>query len=302
MKSTVVTGLAVAVLIGCSAGNSAVAPGVVNEVTFRHARADAGYAKKALVYVSQEAANTISVFALNGQRVGTISMAMNYPQGLFADAHGTLYVANRGASNVLEFKRGASSPFKTLRDGTSQPEDVTVCPDGTVYVANILGASGGAGDVAVYAHRSLRPTRRLSYLGGFFFFLACDAQGNLFGTAVVGTGGTVIEFPKGQQRGAAQLPIFWGGNPAGIAVDAAGNLLVAGQSAGVEEFTETGSPTGLQIATVGLNEITLNPNGTLLLGSTGNGAVSYAFPGGTQDQTYGAGGAPIGAAFDPGTN
>ncbi|MGC2407754.1 MAG: hypothetical protein WA431_15230 [Candidatus Cybelea sp.] len=256
--------------------------------------------RKALVYVSQENDNSISAFQLGGKRIGEITNGVSYPQGLFADASGTLYVANRGASNVLEFKRGSDSPFKVLNDGKKQPEGVTLCPDGTVYVANILGSHGGGGDISVYANGSTHATGTLSYTSGFFFFLACDAQGNLFGTMVLGTTGTVIEFPDAQQNGAKQLPIFWGGNPAGIAIDAAGNLLVANQGEGVEEFTEAGYPTGLQIATTGVNEIVLSPNGKLLLGSTSKGAVQYTFPGGRLNHTYRTShGATVGATFDP---
>lgn len=259
--------------------------------------------RKALVYVSQQNNNSISVFRRDGKRIGAITKGVDYPQGLFAEASGTLYVANRGANNVLEFKRGSYSPFKVLSDGKNQPEDVTLCPDGTVYVANILGSHSGGGGISVYANGSTQATGELTYTGGFFFFLACDAQGNLFGTMVLGTTGTVVEFPDAQQSGAEQLPIFWGGNPAGIAVDAAGNLLVAGQGAGVEEFTEAGYPAGLQIATPGLNEIALSPNGKLLLGSTSKNAVQYTFPAGKLNHTYRTSqGTTFGATFDPGGN
>lgn len=290
---------ALAILAACSGSSSAaIAPGAGNQA---RAHAAAANARKTLAYVSQEAADSISVFRFDGKRAGKITKRVDYPQGIFADAQGTLYVANRGANDVLAFKRGARSPAKVLSDGGEQPEDVTICPDGTVYVANILGASGGAGDIAVYAHGSLHPARRLDYRGGFFFFLTCDAQGNVFSTLVLGTTGTVVEFPGGQQSGATQLPIFFGGNPSGIVADNAGNLLVAGQGDGVEEFTESGTPTGLQINAPGLNQITLSADGTLLLGATANGAVQYTFPDGKLDHTYRSNGTSIGAAFDPGT-
>ena len=279
------------VLAACSAGGTP-------SFTRPAARLLTRSAKKPVVYISLATSNSIAVFQLNGKRIATISTDVNYPQGLFADAHGTLYVANRGSNDVLEFKRGASAPFAILRDGQKQPEGVTVCPSGTVYVTNI------GGDIAVFAHGSGTPTGKLTYDGGgVFFFATCDASGNVFGTLVLGTTGTVAEFPGGRQKGATQLPIFFGGNPAGIQADNAGNLLVAGQGDGVEEFTEDGQPTGLQITTAGLNEIALSPDGTLLLGSSANGALQYSFPGGTLDHTYRThGGNPIGAAFDPGTN
>lgn len=259
-------------------------------------------AKKSLVYVSQAADNSISIFHLDGSRIGKITNGINYPQGLFADAKGTLYVANRGSDVVLEFKRGASSAFRTLTDGQNQPEDVAVCPNGTIYVANILDASSGGGNITVYSHGSRNPTGTLTYGGGEFFFLTCDAKGNVFATLVLGTTGTVVGFPGGQQSGATQLPILFGGNPSGIKADNGGNLLVAGQGEGVEEFTESGSPTGLQIATAGLSDIALSPDGTLLLGASGKGGLQYTFPGGKVDHIYRTPEGSDGVAFDPGTN
>ena len=292
----VAAGLALVIIAACSGGSPAqIVPGVGIQPAAHPP------AKKTLVYVSQQGANSINAFRFDGKRIGTIKKRVDYPQGIFADAQGTLYVANRSASDVLEFKRGAAKPSKVLSDDNEQPEDVTVCPDGTVYVANILGASGGGGDITVYAHGSRNPTRTLEYSGGFFFFLTCDAQGNVFSTLVLGTTGTVVEFPGGQQSGATQLPILFGGNPSGIVADSGGNLLVAGQGDGVEEFTESGTPTGLQISAVGLNQITLSSDGTLLLGATSKGAVQYTFPAGTLDHTYRSSGTSIGVAFDPGT-
>ena len=216
MKSSILKALLPLSLAACSAGGSAaIAPGSTSGsartqiVTQPEVRPPAADFRKPLVYVSQQDHNSIGVFRLDGRRVGQITNKVKYPQGLFADASGTLYVANRGARDVLEFRRGAASPFKVLSDERKEPEGVTVCPDGTVYVANILGSHGGGGNVSVYAHGRTHPTGMLTYSSGFFFFLACDAQGNLFGSMVLGTTGTVIEFPGGQQSGAKQLPISW---------------------------------------------------------------------------------------------
>lgn len=118
---------------------------------------------------------------------------------------------------------------------------------------------------------------------------------------MLGTTGTVAAFPGGRQKGARRLPIFFGGNPSGIQADSGGNLLVAGQGNGVEEFTEDGKPTGLQIATVGLNEIALSADGKLLLGASSKGGIQYSFPGGVLNHIYRSQHeTPIGVAFGPG--
>jgi hypothetical protein len=253
---------------------------------------------RSLVYVSDENRNRIAVFREDGKPVGTITRGLRYPQGLFVDARGTLYVANRGANNVLEFQRGSTAPTRVLDDAGAQPEDVTVCPNGTIYVANILDDSGG-GNITVYAGTSRHASGMLTFSGGEMFFLACDPQGNLFATLVLGTTGTVVEFPNGQQAGATMLPILFGGNPAGIASDGLGNLLLV-YGVGVTEFTEAGSPTGLQIPTLGFTQIALSRNGDLLLGASASGGALYTFPGGSYVRGYDTGGGPIGVALDPG--
>jgi DNA-binding beta-propeller fold protein YncE len=254
---------------------------------------------KHLVYVADAQDNRIDIYGRGGKPMGHITKGINYPQGLYVDASGILYVANRGAGNVLAFRRGEKSAFATFADGMEQPEGVTVCPDGSLYVANILSASGGSGDITVYANGSRNPTGTLTYTGGYFFYLACDASGNLFATIVYGSTGTVLAFPNAQQGGVTQLPITYGGNPDGIAVDAAQNLLVP-YGNGVVEFTESGNPTGVQIPTVGLSQIALDATGRFLIGAAGSAADLYAIPKGTHLHTYAAGGSVTGAAMDPG--
>jgi sugar lactone lactonase YvrE len=255
--------------------------------------------EKPVLYVSDDKHDRVDAFRLSGGRIRRIASGLNYPQGLFVDAQGDLYVANRGANDVLEFKRGATAPSATFTDGQNQPEDVTVCPNGTVYVANILNASGGSGNIAVYAGGSHDPTGTITYGVGNFFFLACDASGNLFATLVYGTSGTVVEFPGGAQPGAKMLPISWGGNPGSIAADAAGNLLV-NYGEGVQEFTEAGAPTGIKFATVPLVQLALNGANTLMAGASVGGATLYSFPSGTLVRSFHTGGTTIGVAIDSG--
>lgn len=309
--------LAAGAVAACSGGAQPVPqpipqPGAVtgaplHELTALPKRADPSLhsnANVALVYVSDDAKDFIAAFNRDGTRAGTITDGLNYPQGLYVDGSHDLWVANRGASNVLEFARGGSSPIATLQDGGEQPEGVTVCPDGTIYVANIMANSGGGGNVLAYAPGRTIPTRTLNYQGGYFFYPACDAHGNLFVSLVLGTGGAVVEFPRGHQSGAKLLPISWGGNPGGITIDNAGNLLAnfPGPTGAVVEYTENGTPTGLVIHTKGFgNTIDLNRRGNLLFAAAAHGALSVTFPGGARRHSYRSQDfvQPIGVAVDP---
>lgn len=174
------------------------------------------------VYVSDEKRNLVAVFNNDGKRVQTISATggLNHPQNLFVDASGQLWVANEGGHDVLEFPPGSVYPTAVLADGKNLPADVTICPNGTVFVANIFSPKH-AGDITVYKSGAKRASRTLTYNGSEFTGITCDPNGNVFATGVVGTFGSVVAFPHGQQAGAKQLPISSSGNLGGIKIDSA---------------------------------------------------------------------------------
>lgn len=255
----------------------------------------AGHKRDSLVYVSDSANSFIGVFDRNGTPTGTITQGLKYPSGLFVDRAGNLWVANAGHSNVLEFARGGTSPIATLADGNAYTQDVTVCPNGDVFVATLLGG------VTKYVGRRHRIAGSLTYGGGQFQFVTCDSSGNVFATGVAGTNGTVFEFPHGRNAGARLLPISSPGNLGGIKADLAGNIIVVNGKT-IAEYTEGGSPTGNQIVTTdGWLDIALTRNGKVLLGSdqAAKDAVSVTFPGNIPRVTYADGFNTVwGVAYD----
>jgi len=258
-------------------------------------------AGRSLVYISDEKNNLVAVFNRSGSQVATIRTGLNYPQGVFIDGGGNLWVANEAAGNVLEYAPGASSPSQTLHDDKNLPSDVTMCPDGTVYVANVFSPRGG-GDITVYPAGRTRAARTLTFDGSPMTFVTCDKHGNVFSTGVLGTFGTVFAFAGGRQAQAKQLPISGSGNLGGIKVDAAGNLLVDdGFARTVTEYTEAGSATGVSIATDGWDDIALDAAGATLFGAGGTQGTAVTFPGGTHVRNYNSSdfSAVIGIAVSP---
>jgi len=327
---------AITLLAGCSGGSSAVSPmspGNTTQSVVRHTgngqvrsysvlpNGPTVYphnnakswmkhvdALTRLAYMSDFDQSTVTVYGRNAAVMGQIGGLVN-PQGLFVDSNRNLWVANTGGADVPVFARGATSPSNVLNDSGQFPVDVTVCPNGTVYVSNIFGNSVG-GNIAVYASGSTNPTGSLVFPGEIEnFFITCDASGNVFTTLLNGSGfGVVVEYAGGSGSG-TQLPIsllF----PGGIKPNNAGNLLVNDQSAfTVTEYTESGSPTGNSISTGSGDTVDIGvTKNSLVVGganaSTGAGD-SFTFPGGSHRQTYPGQGAtrlPIGFAFDPGQN
>jgi hypothetical protein len=247
-----------------------------------------------LAYMSSWGSGAVvDVFTLNGRQVGQITNGLFVPQGLFVDSKGSLWVAN--LNNVLVFPHGGLTATTTLNDPVGDPVDVTVCPNGTAYVADFYDtANYSVASIQVYPPGSTSPTDTLTYSGDSRNpYLTCDAAGNVFTSILIGQSigdGRVIEFPLGQQAGAKDL---------GISLQDT-----------ITEYTENGTPTGVSIATVNpIEGIALTRNGKTILGADPNGpdGLTWSFPAGKQERVYtccGRIGPPMqnteGVAFYPG--
>ena len=120
-STTIVTAMILAGCSGSSQGGSSVSPMAAKvpqqQSVFRQSRQTTSWmnrpdARTRLAYISDVLANNVTVFDLNGTMQGQIGSLSN-PEGLFVDSKHNLWVANGGANNVLEFARGATTPFNT---------------------------------------------------------------------------------------------------------------------------------------------------------------------------------------------
>ena len=300
------TTAAIALIAGCSGANSQIAPtGSSNSVQSSVVRTR-GSSLRPLVYVADYPNNAITVFDRNASVVGKITNGLYHPVGILVDGSHNIWVVNEHFSNVVEFTRGGTTPIKTLDDSVELPVDVTICPNGTIYVSNFDTLNSDSGNISVYANGSTSPTGSLSYPGEYYnYYLTCDANNNVFTTMYIVATGIVVEYPGGRQSAATRLPIYLG-LPGGIKIDQAGNLLVGDQAAHrVTEYTEAGVPTGNSITTGSddWHDIAVTPNGQVVLGADTTARVGDAvlFPGGTHLRTYkNHFRRPSGVAFDPG--
>lgn len=178
-------------------------------------------------YVNEEVlAFPASTRAKNPAPLLTIALG-THPNGLWVDRDGILYVA--AYSSVLEFKPGLTTPFRTITDGVTGAEGVTVDKRGTLYVVNHAGA-----DVTVveYRHGGGAPSQTLTMtepdsLFGFPGGATFDAAGNLYVSTLFypETNGHVFRFAPGATTG-TDLGLADVGSQDGLAFDAQGNLYV----------------------------------------------------------------------------
>ena len=254
-------------------------------------------------YISEVLSNEVVVFGPDGARLRVITIPAQ-PYGILVDHRHNLWVTSgwtADPSQVLEFRPGGTNPIKYLDDAGSDPMDVTMCPNGDIYVSN--GGNNNPG-IAVYADGSREPTGRLAYPGDiFYYYVTCDAAGNVFSTITRHVAGRVLEFPHGKQQGAHDLGIRLPA-PGGIKVNNSGNLLVVDQENGsVTEYTESGTPTGVVVNDTPFSDLAVSRSGDLIGGATGalrGHGTLYTFPGGLKRHGYHGLPFPNGFAFDPG--
>ncbi len=316
--------LAVLMLAGCSSQMSpgTTVPAVANSAA--NARVPVGapdMRARTLLYAGGPTQNLVGVYpgrASNPAPLRVISGGLNAPTGIAVDTAGNAYVCNnagvvagprgKGTWTVTVYHRGKRTPFESYTNGVWNPVDVAIAADGTVFIANYSSA------VTVYPPNSLDPSRTLvGPTGQAPLGIAFDAAGNTFVSYVnPSSGGSIFEYAPGQNTG-SNLGITFSGSPHGLAVDRAGNLVVAVSKApnpggGIEIFAP-GKTTPKQTIT-GLFQpfmLTFSSDGRRLFaadfgsGNGDGGVFKFAYPSGTllSKYTQGPAGSAYGVAVGP---
>jgi hypothetical protein len=154
---------------------------------------------QALLYVSSVLTNDVYVFAYpKGTPEGTLT-GFNVPYGLCSDAAGNVFIVNDGASQIVEYAHGGTTPIATLSDPGEFPEGCAVDPvTGNLAVANFYSTSG-SGSVAIYVGATGTPTLYTDPDLAQYRFCGYDNKGNLFVDGVnSGSVFTLAELPHGK--------------------------------------------------------------------------------------------------------
>ena len=187
-----VTGICMSVLAGCATNSASMTPAAGSHVSWTLPNAK----NRDLVYVSNFYGSNILAFTYPmGKAAGTITGVPD-PQGMCTSAtsQGNWWVAASGASEVLEFAHGGSSPIATLSVSAGEPATCALDAVTGDLAVTILGT----GNVVVFKNGQGSGETHATNLTQAVD-VAYDPKGDLFvdGTQS-GSALTLLELRKGR--------------------------------------------------------------------------------------------------------
>ncbi len=177
--------VASATLAGCAAGGSS-SPSVPVDRAVGASSSRAGSwmspsAKQSdLLYVSDVSAGVVDVYSYpGGKRRGRLT-GFDRPHGQCVDKAGDVFVTDSGASQILEYAHGGTTPIATLSDSGNFPHGCAVDPKtGDLAVTN-LPPDAGKGNISIYRHAQGTAKNYVIANFAFYYFCGYDGSGNLF--------------------------------------------------------------------------------------------------------------------------
>jgi len=146
-----------------------------------------------LLYVSDSGTNHVLAFSYRqGALVGTLS-GFDDPEGMCVDVKGDIFVANVGASTVVEYAHGGTTLIATL-----QPEAPTQGCSVDEHTGNLAIVTPPDG-IAIFKHAKGAPTEYSGQQGSKFAFCGYDGSGNLFIDGAIGSEPAFWELAKGSK-------------------------------------------------------------------------------------------------------
>lgn len=190
------------------------------------------------LYVTDYLDNAVKILKNGSYRdAGAITAGVNWPTGIFLDKRGNLYVANTFGASVTEYRPHATTPAFTYSANMVNPFMLAVDAHGNVFESDNNGSYGQINEYFQGINATVASCTPGQNSGGNagVYGVAIDAKGDVFVDYRLpgGVTGTLAEYPGGLQRcSQTTFPLTVSG-PAGIAIDANGNILLAEAQGGV---------------------------------------------------------------------
>lgn len=156
-----------------------------------------------LVYIADGALGEIFTYSYGRRKLEGEITGLNSPEGECVQKD-KVWVANTGASQLLEYAFGGMTPTATIGDSGKLPIDCAVDPTtGNVAAMNIITSSFGNGSVSIWTSPSSKPMNYAVAGLPSPYFGSYDNRGDLFvdGMQTVSSGGFgFAELSKGSRK------------------------------------------------------------------------------------------------------
>lgn len=151
-----------------------------------------------LLFVSDYGADVVDIFSMPAMKLKGTLTGFTYPEGMCTDASGNVWIANAGASEMMQYSR-TGSLLNTISIPNEFPAACAVYKaNNTLAVLNIESTSG-PGNLMVFKNASGTPTTYSDPDIYQYFFGGFDMKGNLFfdGTDQYRSTSYLAELPNG---------------------------------------------------------------------------------------------------------
>jgi serine/threonine-protein kinase len=178
-------------------------------------------------------------------------------------------------ANFYDIRNGFTFPTGKL-SGVSNPVQIAIDRDGTVYVANSQTDATGAGSITIYPRGHKAPARTLTAGLNTSMGVAVDSSGTVYVSNKLLA--SIEIFPKGKSAPSATITANLKG-PDGLAVDRAGDLFIADSSANDVLELAHGTKTPKSFGLIGLSRptgVAVDTHGNLYVANLAGGSSSVA--------------------------
>lgn len=199
----------------------------------------ASSARVSLLYVSDTDTGDVYVFSYPQGTLTLTLTGFTDPAGECADKSGDVFITNTGASDIVEYAHGGSSPIATLKDPGDFPVGCSIDPaTGNLAVTNDTTVSGGQGDLVIFKGAKGSVAARFTFRS-MSQMLLCgyDASGDLFVDGLTQISTPVFAWKNRRSKLAGLTLDQKIGNPGGVQWDGK-SLAIGDQSTNtIYQFT-----------------------------------------------------------------
>ena len=152
-----------------------------------------------LLFVSDFGADDVDILKMPSMTLKGTLTGFDFPEGECADTAGNIWIANAGASEMLQYSR-TGTLLKTLNDPGFYPAGCAVNKSNNdLAVTNIESTTAGTGNLTIFANASGSGTAYTNSSIAQYFFVGYDPSGNLYFDGTDATRGTsyFAELPAG---------------------------------------------------------------------------------------------------------